>query len=131
MRSATGDIVQPVTSEGVVVLLTNKEEGPVVLAVAAGGPLSAAVEFVVGDGDVSGGLPAADDVLTADERELPWSASPIYNVKRSFAHLVVVNPNVVGVGQGDSITTPDVLGVQCLMGLVSALSNGQLNWNLR
>lgn len=70
VRSAAGDVVDPVTGEGVVVLLTDKQESPVVLAVAASGPFSTAVEFVVGNGNVPGGLPAADDVLTANKGEL-------------------------------------------------------------
>lgn len=73
VRGAARDIVQPVAFEGVVVLLAEEEKSPVVLAVAAGGPGGAAVEFVVGDGDVAGFAPAADDELAADERDLPVS----------------------------------------------------------
>jgi hypothetical protein len=63
--------VQPVAFKGVVILLAEQKKSPVVLAVAAGGPGGAAVEFVVGDGDVAGFAPAADDELAADQGDLP------------------------------------------------------------
>jgi hypothetical protein len=65
--------VQPVAFKGVVVLLADEEKSPVMLAIAAGGPGGAAVEFVVGDGDVAGFAPAADDELAADQGDLPLS----------------------------------------------------------
>lgn len=50
------------------------------LAIAAGGPGGAAVEFVVGDGDVARFAPAADDELAADEGDLPVSVRVIFAV---------------------------------------------------
>ena len=70
MWCSTRNIMQPVVAEGVVVFFTDEEQGPVVFAVAASGPVGAAVEFVVRNGYVAGFAPATDDVLAADEGEL-------------------------------------------------------------
>lgn len=70
MRCSTRNIMHPVIAEGVVVFLTDEEQGPVVFAVAASGPVGAAVEFVVRNGYVAGFAPATDDVLAADEGKL-------------------------------------------------------------
>lgn len=95
MRSTARNIVNPVAREGVVILLTNKQHGPVVLSVAARRPRRLSVKLVVGDGDVSRGSPARDEHLSTDEGEL-----------------VVVDPDLVGAVEGDGIATPDVLRVQ-------------------
>lgn len=70
VRCAAGQVVEPVTDPGVLVIQAGHESRPVVLAVAAGRPGGAAVKLVVGDGDTAGLAPAAHDELAADEGDL-------------------------------------------------------------
>lgn len=65
------------------------------VVVAGGRPRSRAVNLVVGDGNTVRGTVAEDNVLATDQGGLD-----------------VVDPNEVGAVQRDSITSPDVLGVQ-------------------
>lgn len=95
MGSTARDIVNPVSREGIVILLTDEEHSPVVLSVATRRPRRLSIKLVVGDGDVSCSSPARDEHLATDEGEL-----------------VVVDPDLVGAVEGDGIATPDVLRVQ-------------------
>lgn len=97
MRRPARKVMEPVARQGNVVLLADEEHRPVVLPVAARGPLGAAVELVIRDGDVASRAPARDDHLTADEGKL-----------------VVVDPDAVGVVEGDGVAAPDELGVELL-----------------
>ena len=87
--------MQPVVAEGVVVF-TDEEQGPVVFAVAASGPVGAAVEFVVRNGYVAGFAPATDDVLAADEGELVvHSLVGMLKDWACGADLVMIDPYVI------------------------------------
>lgn len=111
--------MQPVVAEGVVVFETNEEQSPVVFAIAASRPVGAAVEFIVGDGYVTGFAPATDDVLAADEGELVvYSLVGILVDWECGTDLVMINPYVIRIVQGNCISSPDILWVQVLRGLV-------------
>lgn len=75
--------------------------------VAVGGPLAVAVELVVGDADAVAGLFAEDKMLSADERGGD-----------------VVDPDKIGVIDGEGITTPD--GVRVEVGNVDVLDDDVL-----
>ncbi|RDW78851.1 uncharacterized protein DSM5745_05703 [Aspergillus mulundensis] len=94
VRCAAGNIVEPVTLEGVPVLFADEQQSPVVLPIASGGPVSHAVEFVVRDGNVASGAPARHDELATGKREL-----------------VVVDPDPVAVVEGEEVSSPHVLRV--------------------
>ena len=55
---AAGGVVDVVVLEGYLVAVADEEEGPVVVAVAGGGPGGLAVEFSVGDCDGGVGVVA-------------------------------------------------------------------------
>lgn len=84
-----------VTRKGNQVTSTIEEHRPVVVSVAGRGPAGLAVELVVGDGEAPSLVVSRDDHLAADEREL-----------------AVVDPDEVSAGEGDCVSTPDVLGVE-------------------
>jgi hypothetical protein len=92
-RTARG-VVDVVAIEGDQVVVTVAENGPVVTAIAGGGPAGLTIEFVVGNGHTAGGIVARDEELTADKGEF-----------------VMVDPNLVGPIKGDGISTPDVFWV--------------------
>lgn len=95
MWCSTRNIMQPVVAEGVVVF-TDEEQGPVVFAVAASGPVGAAVEFVVRNGYVAGFAPATDDVLAADEGELAvYSSVGVFVDGEGGTDLVMIDPYVI------------------------------------
>ena len=88
-------------------------------AIAASGPASAAVEFIVGDGYLAGFAPATDDVLAANERELAvYSSVGVFVDREGGTDLVMIDPNVIRIVQGNRIPSPDILWVQVLRGLV-------------
>ena len=119
MRRSARDIVQPVVAEGVVVFETNEKQSPVVFAIAASGPVGAAVELVVGDGYVAGFAPTTDNVLAADEGELVVYCSVGVLVDwECGTDLVMIDPYVICIVQGNCISSPDILWVQVLRGLV-------------
>lgn len=66
-RGAAADVVDVVALERDHVVGAGQVQGPVVLAVAGGGPGGGAVDLRVGDCDAVGGRIAEDDVLAADE----------------------------------------------------------------
>jgi len=68
LGAATAGVVDVVALESDHVVGAGEVQGPVVVAVAGGGPGGGAVDFVVGDGDTVGGVVAENDVLTADLR---------------------------------------------------------------
>jgi hypothetical protein len=68
LGAATAGVVDVVALEGDHVVGAGEVHGPVVVAVAGGGPGGGAVDFVVGDGDTVAGGVAENDVLTADLR---------------------------------------------------------------
>lgn len=111
--------MQPVVAEGVIVFETDEEQRPVVFAIATSGPVGAAVKFVVGDGYVAGFAPAADDVLTADEGELAaYRLVSILVDRECGTDLVMIDPHIIRIVQGDRVSSPDILWVQVLHGLV-------------
>lgn len=119
MRRSARDIVQPVVAEGVVVFETNEEQSPVVFTIAASRPVGVAIEFVVGDGYMAGFAPATDDVLAADEGELVvHSLVGMLKDWACGADLVMIDPYVIRIVQGNCISSPDILWVQVLRGLV-------------
>lgn len=119
MRCSARDIVQPVVAEGVVIFETYEEQSPVVFTIAASGPVGAAIEFVVGDGYVAGFAPATDDVLAADEGELAvYSSVGMLADRECGTDLVMIDPYVIRVVQGNCISSPDILWVQVLRELV-------------
>lgn len=65
------------------------------VTVASGGPGGLAVKLAVGDGDAPAGVAAENQVLAADERGGD-----------------VVDPDQIGVVQGDGVAAPDVLRVE-------------------
>lgn len=69
LGGAARGVVDVVALEGDEVGRARQVEGPVVVAVAGGGPRGLAVELVVGDGHAVGGAVAEDDHLAADEGE--------------------------------------------------------------
>lgn len=89
------------------VAATGKVHGPVVVTVTGGRPRGVTIDVVVANGDTVAGLGAEDNVLTTNERGG-----------------AVVDPDEIGVVDGDSITTPDVLRVQ--VGNVNILDNNVL-----
>lgn len=95
LGATAGDAVDVVVLEGDQVVGAGKVESPVVVGVAAGGPVGGAVDLAVGDGDTVGGAVAEDNVLAADERGGD-----------------MVDPDVVGVVEGDGISSPDKLRVE-------------------
>lgn len=95
LGATAGDSVDVVVLEGDQVVGAGEVESPVVVGVAAGGPVGGAVDLAVGDGDTVGGAVAEDNVLAADERSGD-----------------MVDPDVVGVVEGDGISSPDKLRVK-------------------
>ena len=69
-------------------------DAPVVVAIAGCRVGSYAVDVVVGEGHAVGGAGSEDDVLTGDQ-----------------GSGYVVDPDHVGVIDGDGVTSPDILGV--------------------
>lgn len=93
-RTSTG-VVDVVTLHGDEIAGSIKVDTPVVVSVAGSGVVAGAVDETVGDSDALGGLCAEHDVLTRDTGGGD-----------------VVDPDHVGVVDGDGIAAPDVLGVQ-------------------
>lgn len=121
VRRAAGHIMQPVAREGVLVVLADQKQSPVMLSIAARRPLGAAVKLVVRDGDASGLAPAANNVLTTGQGELIYRQRGRLCLVLRGTHLVVVNPDLVRFVERQRISAPDVLRVQVLPG-VSYLS---------
>lgn len=123
--STAREIVKPVAREGIPILQTQEKKRPVVLAIAASRPFGDTVELIVGDGDMATLVPAADDHLATDKGELdtlfvryPTRNDEANKWERS-RYLIVVNPNVIGTIQGESIAAPDILRVQILHDMTS------------
>lgn len=95
LGGTAGEVVDVVVLEGDLVVGASEVQVPVVVSVAGGGVVALAVDVAVGDAHTAGGILAQDDVLAAD-----------------LVGGDVVDPDQVGAGQGDGITTPDVLGVE-------------------
>lgn len=91
---ATGQMMQVIPRERVVILCADEQESPVVLAVAGRGPVCPTIELGVRDGDVACSFPARYDHLTTDKAEL-----------------AVVDPDLVCLLDSERIATPDVLRV--------------------
>lgn len=108
LGATAGRVVDVVTLEGDHVVGAGEVDEEVVVAVAVGRPVGGAVELGVGDGDTVGGSFAEDKVLAADAGGLD-----------------VVDPDHVSAGDGDSITTPDVLRVD--LGEVDVLDDDVLD----
>lgn len=87
-------VVDVVALQGDEIAGSVEVDTPVVVAVAGGGVVTDTVDEAVGDGHTLGGIGTEDNVLAADTGGGD-----------------VVNPDHVGVVDGDSITSPDVLGV--------------------
>lgn len=95
LGATAGNAVDVVVLEGDEIVGASKVETPVVVVVAASRPAGGTVDLAVGDGDTVAGVVSEDNVLTTDER----SGN-------------MVNPDVVSVVEGNGITTPDVLRVE-------------------
>ena len=94
LGGAARGVVDIVVLQGDGVGRTGEVQGPVVTAVAGSRPRGGTVDLVVGDGDTVGGRVTEDNVLASDQISGD-----------------VVDPDEVSTVDGDSITTPDVLGV--------------------
>ena len=94
LGGTTTGVVDVVTLHGDEIARSIEVNAPVVVAVAGGGVVTDAVDKAVGDGNALGGVGAEDDVLTTDAGGRD-----------------VVDPDHVGVVDGDGIAAPDVLGV--------------------
>lgn len=92
-RAAAG-LVQVVALQGDLVAGAVQVDVPVVVVVAGGRVVGFAVDVVVGEGDAVAGFGAEDVVLAAD-------AGGSY----------MVDPDEVGLVDGDGVASPDVLGV--------------------
>lgn len=95
LGGTAGEVVDVVVLEGDLVVGAGEVQVPVVVSVAGGGPLALAVDVAVGDAHAARGVLAQDDVLAGD-----------------LVGSDVVDPDQVGPGEGDGVTSPDVLGVQ-------------------
>lgn len=95
LGGTAAEVVDVVVLEGDLVVGAGEVQVPVVVAIAGGRVGGFTIDVAVGDGDTVGGSLAEDDVLAA-------------NVVGGD----VVDPDQISAGQGDGITTPDVLGVQ-------------------
>jgi hypothetical protein len=95
LGTTAGNSVDVVVLEGDEIVGAGKVESPVVVVVAASRPAGGTVDLAVGDGDTVAGVVAEDNVLTTDERSSN-----------------MVDPDVVSVVEGNSITTPDILRVK-------------------
>lgn len=89
------EVVDVVVLEGDLVVRASEVQVPVVVSVASSRVVALAVDVAVGDADTARSILAEDNVLAAD-----------------LVGGNVVDPDQVGSGQGNSITTPDVLRVQ-------------------
>lgn len=89
------EVVNVVVLEGDLVIRTSEVQVPVVVSVTGGGPLALAVDVAVGDAHAAGRVLAQDNVLAGD-----------------LVGGDVVDPDQVGAGEGDGVTSPDVLRVQ-------------------
>lgn len=94
LGTAARGVVNIVALQGDAVRSSREVHSPVLLTVAGGRVVALAIELVVGDGYLAGGLGTEDDVLAADE-----------------GSLAVVDPDQVGTVNSDTITTPHVLSV--------------------
>lgn len=112
--------MDPVVGEGVVVVLADEEEGPVVLAIATGRPPSHTIKLVVGDGHSASLAPAADDELTTSQGELQSQPRTRVEDAKWYIYLVVVNPHEIRVIKGNGISSPHILRVQVLILSVAA-----------
>jgi hypothetical protein len=113
LGGAAAGVVDVVALQGDEIAVTIEVDGPVVVSVTGGRVGGDTVDEVVGDGHALGGLGTQDDVLTTD-------ASSLWLLEGDFLGSLgrkrdtygnVINPDHVGVVNGDGITTPDVLGV--------------------
>lgn len=91
--TATG-VVDVVTLHGNEIAGSIKVDTPVVVSVTGGGVGAGTIDVAVGDSDTLGGLGAEHNVLARDTGGGD-----------------VVDPDHVGVVDGDGVTAPDVLGV--------------------
>lgn len=91
--TSTG-VVDVVALHGNEIAGSIKVDTPVVVSVAGGGVVAGTVDEAVGDSDTLGGLGAEHDVLARDTGGGD-----------------VIDPDHVGVVDGDGVTAPDVLGV--------------------
>jgi hypothetical protein len=86
-----------------------------VVVVAGGRVVGLAVDVVVGEGDAVAGFGAEDVVLAADagglsSPRLVFCFFPIcLCVRETYSHMV--DPDEVGLVDGDGVASPDVLGV--------------------
>lgn len=94
LGGTTAGVVDVVALHGDEIAGSVKVDTPVVVAVAGGGVVADSVDEAVGDGHALGGVGAEDDVLAGNASSGD-----------------VVNPDHVGVVDGNGITSPDVLGV--------------------
>lgn len=92
-RTSTG-VVDVVTLHGNEIAGSIKVDTPVVVSVAGSGVVAGTVDEAVRDSDALGGQGAEHDVLARDTGSGD-----------------VVDPDHVGVVDGDGVTAPDVLGV--------------------
>lgn len=108
--TSTG-VVDVVALEGNEIAGSIKVDTPVVVSVAGSGVVAGTVDEAVGNSDTLGGLGAENNVLARDAGSGD-----------------VVNPDHVGVVDGDGITAPDVLGVDVGDGNVPGCSWLVLGW---
>lgn len=110
---AAARVVDVVALQGDLVVGASGVQRPVVVAVAGRRVVRLPVEFVVGEGDAVGGCFAQDDHLAPDHGELAVvcreGVSTFASARRSKW---LTNPDLVGSGNCDGVTTPDVLRVQ-------------------
>lgn len=112
---AAGSVVDVVSFHGDQVVAAVEVDAPVVVGVAGGGVVGHAVDVVVGQGNAVGRRGAEDVVLAAD-----------------LGGGYVVDPDEVGVVDGDGVTSPDVLRVDvgdldvssCMSARCSGLKGG-------
>lgn len=94
LGGATAGVVDVVALHGDEIAGSVEVDSPVVVTVAGGGVVADTVDEVVGQGHALGGIGTEDDVLASNA-----------------GGGNVVNPDHVGVVDGDGITSPHVLGV--------------------
>lgn len=107
-------MVDVVVLKGDGILCAGQVNGPVVVAVARGGPVCLPFHEVVGDCDASVFAVACDNMLAADEGGLGRLAIKFcYGLsRRASPYLDMVDPDIRRAIESDGVAAPDILRVQ-------------------
>jgi hypothetical protein len=134
LGGAAAGLVEVVALHGDLVAGAVQVDVPVVVVVAGGRVVGLAVNVVVGEGNAVAGFGAEDVVLAADASGLSLRFSLLYfrlvcvcMWGETYSHMV--DPDKVGLVDGDGVASPDVLGVDVSDGDVPSKS-GQRNPSL-